>query len=101
MAAYKEKSLKFNTEEFEKMRNKLKETSDELDTLKNKLVSSSDGLKEKWKTPAGEKFLATIGDDFLVKVDNYKKIINAIDELLKVAEDNYALVEAETAKLKF
>ena len=94
-------SLKFDIQEISNMRKKLQDTSTDLGDFKTKLLKEVETLKENWKTPAGKKFTKDVDTDWAVQVDKYIKIINAVDELLKVAETNYQTVADKANSISF
>ena len=94
-------TLKFDVEEIREMRNKINSTSSDLRNLKNRLLKEIEELKGDWKTPAGKKFFENVDADWAQQVDKYLKVIEAVDELLEVAEKAYKEVEEEAKKLSF
>lgn len=94
-------SLKFDISEISKMRSKIQETSTELSNLKTQLLNEVETLKSKWQTPAGKKFTEEVDTDWAKQVDKYIVIINAVDELLEVAENSYKEVEIAAKKVSF
>lgn len=94
-------SLKFNVEKISKMRTKIQETATELMEFKTTLLQEVDNLKKNWQTPAGKKFTSEVNTDWAKQVEKYVTIIEAVDELLEVAENNYRDVEEEVKKISF
>lgn len=94
-------SLKFDVAEFSKMRKKIQETSRELSELKTSLLQELEDLKEDWNTPAGKKFTAEVDTDWAKQVDKYITIIDAVEELIEVAEKSYGEVEEIVNKISF
>lgn len=93
--------LKFDVAAISSMRNKLQSTSDELSNLSATLLSEVEALKDKWKTPAGEVFVEKFDTGWVTQVNQYINIINAVDELLEVAETHYSAVEEAANAVKF
>ena len=94
-------SLKFDLAEIRKMRKKIQDTASDLATFKSTLLHELDVLKSQWVTPAGKKFTKDVKTDWGPQVDQYITIMNAVDQLLEVAENNYSAVEQEVEKIKF
>ena len=94
-------SLKFDVSEISKMRTQIQNTSTDLANFKDSLLKEVDNLKTSWKTPAGKKFTKEVDTDWAKQVDKYITIINAVDELLEVAEKSYREVEEEVQKISF
>lgn len=94
-------SLKFNVSEISKMRTQIQTTSKDLAEFKILLLQEVENLKNNWKTPAGKKFTAEVDTDWAKQVDQYITIIDAVDELLEVAEKAYKEVEDEVRKVSF
>lgn len=90
-------SLKFDLDSISSMRKKLQETAKELTDYKVTLIKEVETLKANWRTTAGKKFTQNIDTDWSSQVDKYVKVINAVDELLAVAESDYKAV-ADKAK---
>ena len=65
----------------------------DVEILKDNLERRIEALKKDWKTPAGKKFTKEVDTDWASQVDKYITIIDAVDELLEVAERNYEEVE--------
>lgn len=93
--------LKFDVAAISSMRNKLQSTSDELSNLSATLLGEVEALKAKWKTPAGEVFVEKFDTGWVTQVNQYINIINAVDELLEVAETHYSTVEDAANAVKF
>lgn len=93
--------LKFDTDQIRKMRNKINETINDLNNSKNKVSSAMNDLEKNWKTPAGYNFIKEVNVDWADEVTKYIRILNAVDELLKVAEMNYDEVDGEVRRLNF
>lgn len=94
-------SLKFDVAEISKMRKKIQDTATDLDNFKTTLLKEVEDLKTNWQTPAGIKFTQEVDTDWAKQVEQYIKIIQAVDELLEVAETNYKAVEDEANKVSF
>lgn len=94
-------SLRFDIEAISSMRKKLRETANELDDYKTTLIKEVEALKANWKTPAGEKFTQKIDTDWSKQVEKYIRIINAVDELLEVAEADYEAVAEKAQTVSF
>lgn len=94
-------SLKFDVSEFSKMRTQIQTTSSDLATFKTQLLQEIKTLRENWETPAGKKFTEEVDTDWASQIDKYITIIDAVDELLEVAEKNYREVEEATKKVAF
>ena len=94
-------TLKFNVAEISKMRKKIQSTSKDLNSFKTSLLQEIEALKKDWKTPAGKKFTKEVDTDWASQVDKYITIIDAVDELLEVAEKNYKEVEEAVNKISF
>ena len=69
--------------------------------FKTSLLQEVEQLKNNWKTPAGKKFTEEVDTDWAKQVDKYSTIIDAVDELLEVAEKSYKEVEEEVKKISF
>ena len=91
-------SLKFDVSEISKMRTQIQNTSKDLASFKTTLLQEVENLKNNWKTPAGTEEVDT---DWAKQVDKYITIIDAVDELLEVAEKSYREVEEEVRKVSF
>ena len=94
-------SLKFDVSEISSMRKQIQDTSVELAKFKTELLQEIQILKENWKTPAGKKFTKEVDIDWASQIDKYITIIDAVDELLEVAEKNYREVETDVTKISF
>lgn len=94
-------SLKFDVSEIQKMRTQIQTTSKDLADFKTSLLQEVEQLKNNWKTPAGKKFIEEVDTDWAKQVDKYITIIDAVDELLEVAEKTYKEVEEEVKKISF
>lgn len=94
-------SLKFNVEEITSMRNKLQETARELGEFKTTLLQELEALKSNWKTPAGKTFTESVDTDWAKQVEKYITIVEAVDELLAVAETDYKAVEEKVGTISF
>lgn len=94
-------TLKFDVEKISKMRKDIEKTASELIELKNTLLNQIEELKNNWQTPAGRKFTEEVDTNWAKQVDQYVKIMNALDELLKVAEENYIEVEEAINQISF
>lgn len=94
-------SLKFDVAEIKKMRKKIQDTANDLKNFKTTLLNELDTLKKQWDTPAGKKFTSDVDTDWGTQVEQYIKIMNAVDELLEVAETNYTTVEEDAKKISF
>lgn len=94
-------SLKFDVSEISSMRKQIQTTSADLAKFKTELLEEIRILKENWKTPAGKKFTKEVDTDWAKQIDKYITIIDAVDELLEVAEKNYKEVEEATKKVSF
>lgn len=94
-------TLKFDVNEITHMRKEIQNTASDLADFKKKLLQEVEVLKNEWKTPAGQKFISEVDTDWAVQVDEYIKIINAVDELLAEAESNYSEVEVEVGIIAF
>ncbi|MBQ2943226.1 MAG: WXG100 family type VII secretion target [Ruminococcus sp.] len=95
------KSLKFDVEEISSMRTKLQDTATELKDLKVRLLQELETLKSKWKTPAADTFTKGVDNDWAKQVDKYVTIVEAVDELLAVAEKEYREVEEKANSISF
>lgn len=93
--------LKFDVDAISSMRSKLQSTSAELSNLSTKLLGEIEALKEKWKTPAGEVFVEKFDTGWVTQVNQYINIIDAVDELLEVAQTHYSTVEEAANAVKF
>ena len=94
-------SLKFDLDEIRKMRTKIQNTSLDLANFKTTLLHEIDVLKTQWVTPAGKKFTQEVKTDWSPQVDQYITILNAVDQLLQVAENNYREVENAVGTINF
>lgn len=94
-------SLKFDVAEISSMRKQIQATSADLAKFKTELLEEIKILKENWKTPAGKKFTKEVNTDWASQIDKYITIIDAVDELLEVAEKNYREVETDVTKISF
>ena len=94
-------SLKFDVSEIQKMRAQIQTTSKDLANFKTSLLQEVENLKNNWKTPAGKKFTEEVDTDWAKQVDKYITIIEAVDELLEVAEKSYKVVAEEVKKVSF
>ena len=101
MGLFDPTSLKFNVSSISSMRSELRKKATELSTLSTDLLAEIEALRETWKTPAGEVFFEKFDTGWSEEVKKYITIIDAVDELLSVAESNYAEVEEETKKISF
>ena len=97
----KQKELKFDIEKINDMKKSLSDSSDDLNTYKDKVIQSLDKLKKDWNTAAGKNFMQNVDTDWTKEVENYIKIIGAVEELLEEAATQYAKVEDEVDKIKF
>lgn len=52
-------------------------------------------------TAAGKNFMQNVDTDWTKEVENYIKIIGAVEELLEEAATQYEKVEDEVDKIKF
>lgn len=93
--------LKFDVEKIASMRAKLDSTAQELKKLSETLLSEIEELKKEWNTPAGEAFKEKFQDGWSEQVNEYIRIISAVDDLLQVAETEYAQVENAVNALAF
>lgn len=93
--------LKFDVSKISAMREKIQTTSAELTQLKTNLLQEMQTLKDGWKTPAGKKFTTEVNTDWASQIDKYITIIDAVDELLEVAETNYREVETDVTSISF
>ena len=94
-------ALKFDLSKISSMRTKLQATATELSDLSTTLLTEVETLKQKWNTPAGEVFIEKFDTGWANEVEKYVKIIDAIDQLLAVAEANYADVEEAVNTISF
>lgn len=94
-------SLKFDNGKIAQMRTQIQTTAEDLASLKQNILQNMEKLKSDWNTPAGRKFTQEVDTDWAQQVDKYITIMNAIDELLGVAENAYTEVEGEVEKLSF
>lgn len=94
-------SLKFDVSAISSMRSKLQDTSTELSELSTTLLGEVDTLKQSWKTPAGEVFVEKFDTGWAEQVQKYITIIDAVDQLLSVAETHYAEVEEAANGISF
>ncbi len=94
-------SLKFDVSEISRMRTQIQTTSKDLAEFKTSLLKEVENLKTNWKTPAGKKFTEEVDTDWAKQVDKYITIIDAVDELLEVAEKAYKEVQEEVKKISF
>ena len=79
----------------------LSDSADDLNTYKDKVIQSLDKLKKDWNTAAGKNFMQNVDTDWTKEVENYIKIIGAVEELLEEAATQYEKVEDEVDKIKF
>lgn len=93
----KQKELKFDIEKINDMKKSLSDSADDLNTYKDKVIQSLDKLKKDWNTAAGKNFMQNVDTDWTKEVENYIKIIGAVEE----AATQYAKVEDEVDKIKF
>lgn len=93
--------LKFDVDAISSMRKKLQETAKELTDYKVTLIKEVEALKANWRTTAGKKFTQNIDTDWSSQVDKYVKVINAVDELLAVAESDYKAVADKAKTVSF
>ena len=94
-------ALMFDVSKIKSMRSKLKTTATDLSDLSTTLLTEVETLKQSWKTPAGEVFIEKFDTGWADEVKKYIEIIDAIDQLLEIAETNYSEVEEEANKLSF
>lgn len=94
-------TLKFDINQINVMEKKIQETTEDLGDLKEKLIQSINQLKENWKTPAGEKFMKDVDTDWSLQIDKYIRVLEAVDQLLKVAATEYEKVELGAQKITF
>lgn len=94
-------SLKFNVERISSMRTKLQETAKELGEFKTTLLQELELLKSNWKTPAGKTFTESVDTDWAKQVEKYITIVEAVDELLSVAETDYRAIEEKVNIVSF
>ena len=94
-------SLNFNISEIGNMRKKVKTTAADLRSFKTTLLKEIEILKKNWNTPAGKKFTSEVNTDWATQVDQYVKILGAVDELLIAAETEYKKVENSAKALSF
>lgn len=94
-------SLKFDLSKIEEIRRKIQDTAVELTDFKTTLLQEVENLKRDWRTAAGRKFAEKFDTDWAKQVEQYVKIIEAVDRLLEVAENNYRNVEEEANKISF
>lgn len=94
-------ALKFDVSAISSMRSKLQETSTELSELSTTLLSEIEILKQSWKTPAGEVFVEKFDTGWADEVTKYISIIDAVNQLLSVAETHYAEVEEAANAISF
>ena len=93
--------LKFDVSQMSSMRSKLQETSNTLQQKSKELLEAIDNLKKDWKTPAGEVFFEKFDTGWVTEVEKFVKLIDALDEILAVAETNYATVETAANSITF
>ncbi len=94
-------SLKFDVSAISSMRSKLQDTSTKLSNLSTTLLGQVETLKQSWKTPAGEVFVEKFDTGWADQVQKYITIIDAVDQLLSVAETHYAEVEETANAISF
>lgn len=94
-------ALKFDVSKITSMRTKLQTTATELSELSTTLLAEVETLKQSWKTPAGEVFIEKFDTGWAEEVKKYVEIIDAVDQLLAVAESNYADVEDAVNAISF
>ena len=97
----KQKELKFDIEKINDMKKSLSDSADDLNTYKDKVIQSLDKLKKDWNTAAGKNFMQNVDTDWTKEVENYIKIIGAVEELLEEAATQYEKLEDEVDKIKF
>lgn len=97
----KQKELKFDIEKINDMKKSMADSADDLSTYKDKVIGALDKLKKDWNTAAGKNFMKNVDTDWVKEVDNYIKIIGAVEKLLEEASTQYAKVEDEVDKVKF
>lgn len=93
--------LKFDISKIESMRSKITQISMELTNLKIETMAAVVNLKTKWVTPAGIKYMKSIDTEWGTQVDKYVKMLEAVDELLAAAENEYRKVEDKVDLVKF
>lgn len=94
-------TLKFDVDEITSMRTKLQDTARELAEFKTTLLQELEILKSEWRTAAGKKFTEDFNNDWAKQVEKYITIIEAVDELLAVAETDYKAVEEKAKTISF
>ena len=94
-------TLEFDVEKISSMRTKLQDTARELGEFKTTLLQELELLKSEWRTEAGRKFAADFNTDWAKQVEKYITIIEAVDELLAVAETDYKAVEEKANSISF
>lgn len=94
-------SLKFDVSAISSMRSKLQDTSTKLSDLSTTLLGKVETLKQSWKTLAGEVFIEKFDTGWAEQVQKYITIIDAVDQLLSVAETHYAEVEEAANAISF
>lgn len=94
-------ALKFDVSKITSMRSKLQTTATELSELSTTLLAEVETLKQSWNTPAGEVFIEKFDTGWAEEVKKYVEIIDAVDQLLAVAEANYSDVEEAVNAITF
>ncbi len=94
-------SLKFDIDAITSMRTKLQDTIKDLSDFKTSLLQELDILKSNWRTPAGKNFTDNVSTDWAPQVDKYITIVQAVDELLAAAENDYRAVEEKVNSISF
>ena len=95
------KLLKFDTQQILSFQSEVQDAACDLQDLKNSLLNRLEELKKDWKTPAGKKFIEEVDMDWAKQVEKYITFLDAVNELMDVAANNYTEVEEVTRKISF
>lgn len=91
----------YDIDELRKMKKKINQTKIDIEEMRNTLTKNFITLREKWNTPAGKSFFASYDVDWSQQVNQYIRILGAVEELLQVAISKYQELDNKAKAIKF
>lgn len=93
----KDNKLSYNTDAISNMQGKISEASSALQSLNSDIRKAIDTMEKDWQTTEGKKFLQSINLDWSKQVDQYVKILDTLDVMLR---DSHTIYSELTEKAK-
>lgn len=92
--------LKYDTDKMADTKRVYNECVTAMDTLQTKMQTMVDGVKEAWKSEAGEAFFEKYDNEWLKGFVQYKEVLTHMAENLDTAKGKYTEITRQANALK-